>query len=101
MNRSKQISSSNTYGLYLNGTISDRTRRHVPKDNPTTEIVTYTVSDNGGRKLYVDEYAPDHYHEIGDYVSLPVYVKPYIRKNNDPSFNLCIQKKAASRGEHF
>ena len=89
------------FGLYLSGTVIDRTRRHVPKDNPTTEIVTYTLSDNNERKFYVDDYAPTGYHELGEYVSFPVYVKPYVKKNKDMAYNLCIQKKPSTRGEHF
>lgn len=88
-------------GLSFSGTVIDRTRRHVPKDNPTTEIVTYTIGDGNERKYYVDDYAPSSYHEIGENVSFPVYVKPYIKKNGEPSYNLCIQKKPSSRGEHF
>ena len=45
-------------GLVLKGTIVDRMRRMVPKNNPTTEIVTYTVQDEHDRKYYVDDYAP-------------------------------------------
>ena len=45
-------------GLYVDGDVIDRTRRYVPKDNPTTEIVTYTIQDNNDRKFYVDNYAP-------------------------------------------
>lgn len=94
-------STTKTYGLYLNGTVIDRTRRHVPKDKPTTEIVTYTLSDNNDRKYYVDDYAPTSYHDLGSYISVPVYVKPYTKKNKDISYNLCIQKKSIVQGEHF
>ena len=89
------------YGLYLSGTVVDRTRRFVPKDNPVTEIVTYILSDNGDRKYYVDDYAPSSYLDLGVFVSVPVYVKPYMKKNKDISYNLCIQKKTALQGEHF
>ncbi|MBR1440773.1 MAG: hypothetical protein IJ589_06070 [Lachnospiraceae bacterium] len=90
-----------SYGLFLSGTVIDRTRRRVPKDNPTTEIVTYTLSDDNEKKYFVDDYAPDHYYNLGAYVSLPVYVKPYQKKNHDISYNLCVQKQASSLGEHF
>ena len=53
---------SNTPGLFLSGIIVDRTRRMIPRDNPTTEIVTYTVQGDGNRKFYVDDYAPEGYH---------------------------------------
>ncbi len=88
-------------GLFLCGTIVDRTRRHVPKENPTTEIVTYILNGSNEKKYYVDDYAPDHYFNLGTYVTLPVYVKPYQKKNNDMSYNLCVQKESSSRGEHF
>ena len=103
--RAKTDASSTTipkqYGLFLCGTVVDRTRRFVPKDNPVTEIVTYTLSDNEDRKYYVDDYAPSSYHDLGVYVSVPVYVKPYTKKNKDISYNLCIQKKTTLQGEHF
>lgn len=104
MNRNNQTTanSSKSFGLRLSGNVIDRTRRRVPLDNPSTEIVTYTLSDNSERKFYVDDYAPSSYHELGDYVSFPVYIKPFRKKNGDLSYNLCIQKKPSSlRGEHF
>ena len=97
----KNVTPQKTYGLFLNGTIVDRTRRHVPKDNPTTEIVTYTVTDENNRKYYVDDYAPESYYDLGVYISVPVYVKPYTKKNKDVSYSLCIQKKTSAKGEHF
>ena len=100
-NKSASREDTGNHGLYLNGFVIDRTRRHVPKNNPTTEIVTYTVSDNFDRKYYVDDYAPAGYYEIGEYISVPVYVKPYTKKNGDVSYNLSIQKKTSTRGEHF
>ena len=41
-------------GLYIAGTIQERTRRMVPTDNPTTEIVTYTVTDANDKRYYID-----------------------------------------------
>ena len=89
------------YGLCLSGTVVDRTRRFVPRDNPVTEIVTYTLSDNENCKYYVDDYAPSEYHELGTTISVPVYVKPYTKRNKEISYNLCVQKKATLQGEHF
>ena len=88
-------------GLFLSGNIIDRTRRQVPRDNPTTEIVTYILSDSNDHKFYVDDFAPDAYHNLGEYVSLPVYIKPFVKKNGEASFNLCVQKRQSVRGEHF
>ncbi len=88
-------------GLCLTGTVIDRTRRMVPRNNPTTEIVTYMIQDGHNRKYYVDDYAPGSYHDLQSSVTLPVYVKTYTRKNGDPSYTLNIQKMDMSRGEHF
>ena len=90
-----------THGLSLSGTVIDRTRRMVPHDNPTTEIVTYTVQDSYSRKFYVDDYAPVGYHDVGSDICLPVYIKAYNRRNGDPSYTLNVQKTDAVRGEHF
>lgn len=90
-------------GLYISGTIQERTRRMVPADNPTTEIVTYTVTDQNEKRYYIDDYAPDSYHEIGDNVILPIFIKPFRKKNGDPSYSLSIQKayRHQSKGEAF
>lgn len=88
-------------GLYLDGSVIERTRRHVSKDNPTTEIVTYTLKGNNDRKFSVDDYAPESYYDIGEQVCLPVYVKPYQKHNKELAHTLCIQKMQSPRGEHF
>lgn len=88
-------------GLSLTGTVIDRTRRMVPRDNPSTEIVTYTIQDGYNRKFFVDDYAPTDYHDIDSDVSLPVFIKAYSRKNGEPSYTLNVQKTEAVRGEHF
>ena len=88
-------------GLSLSGTVIDRTRRMVPRDNPTTEIVTYTVQDDFNRKFFVDDYAPNDYHDLQSTVCFPVYIKVYNRKNGEPSYTLNIQKNDSGRGKHF
>lgn len=100
--RSSKMSESNAvYGLSLSGTVIDRTRRMVPRDNPTIEIVTYTVQDESSRKYFVDDFAPENYYDINSSVCLPVYVKAYKRRNGEPSYTLNVQKQDAGRGEHF
>ncbi len=89
------------HGLSLCGTVIDRTRRMVPHDNPTTEIVTYTIQDGYNHKFYVDDYAPDGYYDLNSSACFPVYIKAYNRKNGDPSYTLNIQKMELTRGEHF
>lgn len=90
-------------GLTLSGVVINRLKRMVPRNNPTIEVITYTVQDVHGTKFYVEDYQPDGYHEIGDTVNIPVYVKVYNRKNGEPSYTLNVQKddSHSSRGEPF
>ena len=92
-----------TTGLIIAGTVQDRTRRMVPADNPTTEIVTYVITDDSDKRYYIDEYSPSNYHEIGDFIEIPVYVKPYRKRNGDLGYSLNVQKAYhyQSRGESF
>ena len=73
----------------------------IKHELPTTEIVTYVVSDDNNHRYYVDDYAPEDYHDINSTICFPVYVKAYNRKNGEPSYTLNIQKPDVSRGEHF
>ena len=91
------------YGLRLCGVVVERTKRMIPKDNPTTEVVTYTVMDkDSSRRYFVDEFTPDDYYNVDEYISVPVYVKPYRKKNGDLSYILCVQKEYhSSMGQPF
>ena len=96
------VDDSQLGGLVLMGTVIDRTRRMVPKDNPTTLIVTYTVDDGMGRKYFVDDYAPKSYFDVGIHITVPVYVKAYIKRNKEPAYTINVQKEIVSeRGERF
>lgn len=101
--RTQSTSKTIMQGLVLCGTVIDRTRRMVPRDNPTTEIVTYTIQDDFNHKFYVDDYSPSEYHDLNAKVCLPIYVKAYSRKNGIPSYTLNVQKEDLVRGsgEHF
>ena len=100
-NRNSSSNRSNQSGLYLSGTVVDRTRRS-PRNNPSIEIVTYTVADDNNHRFFVDDYdAHGQYYDLDKYVSLPIYIKSYIKKNGELSFNLNIQKNQNNRGEHF
>jgi len=84
--------SSRLDGLCINGKIKQRTKRSVPVDNPTTEIVTYVVADDNDRLYYVDDFSPKQYYEIGEIVHLPIYVKPYRKKSGDLACSLNVLK---------
>lgn len=98
---SKTTDNNQLSGLSLSGIVIDRTRRMVPRDNPTIEIVTYTIQDDNNRKFFVDDFAPNDYHDVNSNVCLPIYIKAYKRKNGDPSYTLNVQKPDVGRGEHF
>ena len=67
-------------GLYIAGTVIDRTRRMVPKDNPVTEIITYTLETDDHLRDYFDDYAPTGYHEREEYIIVPVLLKNLTRR---------------------
>ena len=88
-------------GLTVSGVVKERRRRRVPLDNPQHEIVTYTLVDDSEGIYFVDDFQPDKYHNIGDYIMLPVYVKTYIKRNNQPAYTICTRKDYQTRGEAF
>ena len=67
-------------GIYVIGTVKYRSKRNVPVAKPEHEVVTYVIENNAGKDNYVYDFDPDNYHEIGEYVELPVYVKCYTNK---------------------
>lgn len=91
-------------GLYVIGSIVNRTRRFIStNNNPNTEIVTYTILDDHDHRFFVDDFAPTSYFEVTASVTLPVYIKPYNKKNGDAAYTLCIQKNyhPITKGEAF
>ena len=91
-------------GLYIIGSISNRSRRYITtNNNPNTEIVTYTILDEHDHRFFIDDFAPSSYHEVTESVVLPVYIKPYKKKNGDAAYTLCIQKNyhPITKGEEF
>ena len=92
-------------GLYVFGEVVERTKRTIP--NTTTEVVTYTIQDNEGRRYYVDEYVQpadqEHCHECGTYVEIPVFVKTFRKRNGDIGYSFCVQQESRShsRGVPF
>ena len=91
-------------GLYVIGFIANRTRRYITtNNNPNTEIVTYTILDDHDHRFFVDDFAPTSYYEVSAYVTLPVYIKPYNKKNGEAAYTICIQKNyhPITKGEAF
>ena len=91
-------------GMYVVGKITNRTRRYITtSSNPNTEIVTYTIIDDHERRYFIDDFAPLSYYEVSSPVTLSVYVKPFVKRNGDASYTLCIQKNyhPITKGEAF
>lgn len=91
-------------GLYVIGSIANRTRRYITTNaNPNTEIVTYTILDDQDHRFFVDDFSPVSYFEESQSVTLPVYIKPYKKKNGEAAYTLCIQKNynPITKGEAF
>ena len=99
-----KTSSGEEQGLFLMGEVSDRVKKNITAQGMDVEVVTYTISCNDRQRYYVDDFDPEKYFLVGENVFIPVYVKPYKKKNGEASYMLKIQKKdvfAASRGERF
>ena len=93
-NRFSRYSDSDLSGLFLSGQVIDRTRRTIQtRNNSTAQIVTYTIQDNNSRRYYVDEFAPDEYYEIGDLITVPVYVKTFKKNNGDIGYSFSVQQQ--------
>ena len=93
-------------GIYVIGKVKYRSRRNVPKDNPEHEVVTYVIEVDSNKSQYVDEFDPDSYHNVGDYVELPVYIKAYVsKKTGTVGYSLSVQKEFKGpkriQGEEF
>jgi len=91
-------------GLSVTGTIANRTRRYIStRNNSNTEVVTYTILDDHEHRYFVDDFAPSSYFDVSAPVTLSVYVKPYLKKNGDAAYTLCVQKDylPITKGEAF
>ena len=87
-------------GLYLFGDVVDRSKRTIPQTS--TEVVTYVIQDNAGRRYYVDEYSPQNYLERGENVEIPVYVKAFKKRNGEIGYAFNVQQQQInSRGVRF
>ena len=94
----------NVSGLCVIGVVKDRRRREIIKNDEHLEIVSYEIIDNDNRSYYVEAFAPSSHFERGASIQIPVYVKPYIKKNGDPSYTLNLKSDNPvknSRGESF
>lgn len=94
MAKKTETTSTNSTGIYFSGTVAERRKRMVPKDNPQTEVVTYAFYDEESHShYYVDDYAPESYLEVGEYVTIPIRIKAYMHKGNGrPAYSMTVKK---------
>ena len=92
--KTAKTSTNNSTGIYFSGVVSERRKRMVPKDNPQTEVVTYAFYDEENNQYYfIDDYAPEKYLEVGEYVNLPIRIKAYMHKGSGrPAYSMTIKK---------
>lgn len=92
-------------GLIVAGEVMNRYKRSVtPKDKPTATVVTYEFIDGSGQTIYVDDYEPEEFLNVGDYVMLPVRIRPYVNRNTEKlSYSISVRKKFTKKqkGEAF
>ncbi len=93
------------YGLFLAGIVTNRVRKLLPANKPReeqNEVITYTVTDDAGISHYVDDFAPNEYYDKNSYAVIPVYVRPYHKKNGDLAYTLSVKKgRIITKGEEF
>ncbi len=94
MKRTERILTNKENGLYFCGVVTKRRRRKVPKDNPTATVVTYEFTDEAGHvTYYVDDYEPESYFEVGQYVETAIRIKPYVNKTtNRLAYSMSVKK---------
>ncbi len=93
MMKKESTSTNKANGIYFCGVVSQRRRRKVPKDNPTATVVTYEFSDEMSHSYYVDDYEPEKYYEVGEYIEVPIRIKAYMHKTaNRPAYSMTIKR---------
>ncbi|GHU69324.1 hypothetical protein FACS1894184_13170 [Clostridia bacterium] len=88
-------------GLYLNGFVKSRTRRTITKNDTDIEIISYLVADNNGNTYVLEDFSPPSYYEVNSRIEVPVYIKPYQRRNGVISFTVNVRRDSLIRGESF
>lgn len=86
-------------GLYLCGIVEGRSKRYVDTKNGKKEVVTYKITSNK-HNFYVDEWTPEGYHAVGEYVQKNVSVKAYVSKNGAVNTSYTVSKDVEF-GESF
>ncbi len=89
-------------GLYLHGYVKNRARRISEGANgEERQLVTYQIIAND-KEYLVKEWEPKSYFEIGEIVDIPVFVKPFLKKNGDAGIDFCtVAEMLNLHGEKF
>jgi len=90
------MSNNGLEGLLIKGSIAGRSKRVV--GDKKLELVTYKVLA-GAKVFFVKDWIPDNYFAVGEFVELPISIKPF-SKNGQISLDYTICAKSNS-GEEF
>lgn len=92
---------SNSDGLFLSGTVSQRSKKLIGEDK--LEVVTYLVNVDEKLFFYLDDFQPDSYFAIGEKISVPVICRPFMRKNEKMGLSYTVRKENSHkiRGQVF
>lgn len=90
-------------GLILHGIVIDRKKKMITKKDQDIEVVTYVLQTTT-KRYFVDDYAPNgSYFDVDSEQLIPVYVKPYQKKDGSLSYTFNVQKESPylMSGESF
>lgn len=87
-------------GIFVEGQVIARTRQKFKQNDKDLEKVIYRIT-NAGPDLLVEDVSPPGYLTIGTIVKLPIYIRPWARRNGTPAFSVSIARPMADRGEEF
>ncbi len=92
-----------TKGLYLIGTIANRSRKLIDDKGKKNEVIYYLIQTGSDEYYFVYDFEPKSYHEVGEEVSLPIISHPYIGRYNHlgVSYYVRKEKKRDLPGEFF
>lgn len=87
-------------GLRLIGTVTARSRTFLERGTEKIEKITYRVV-NDGPDIMLDDLAPPGYLTIGTLIDVPIFVRPWARKNGTPAFSVSVARPRNDMGEVF
>jgi hypothetical protein len=96
---SQMETTNSNEGLFLRGTITNRSRRYVGENNK--ELCTYQVLANA-KDVYLKQWEPkDNYYSVGEIIDAPVFVKGYMNDGKVFTDIVLRTDDFSMKGENF